>query len=72
MYPRGRNATGAPPAKNRTITDYRRATVVEALLGYIYLNHKHEGLTELLSVGLRSMDEGDAEEAGKLYFSKRQ
>ena len=29
----------------------------EALIGYLYLNHEYERLTELVSIGLKSMDE---------------
>ena len=66
VYRRGRNAKSVSPAKNQSITDYRRATGFEALLGYLYLNHKYERLTELVSIGLNSMEERDAEDAGKL------
>ena len=37
VYKRGRNAKSVSPAKNQSITDYRRATGFEALLGYLYL-----------------------------------
>lgn len=37
IYKRGRNAKSVSPAKNQSITDYRRATGFEALLGYLYL-----------------------------------
>ena len=36
VYKRGRNAKSVSPAKNQSITDYRRATGFEALLGYLY------------------------------------
>ncbi len=35
---RGRNAKSNTKAKNQSIIDYRRATGVEALFGYVYLN----------------------------------
>ena len=35
VYKRGRNAKSISPAKNQSITDYRRATGFEALLGYL-------------------------------------
>ena len=66
VYRRGRKTKSVSPAKNQSITDYRRATGFEALLGYLYLNHKYERLTELVSIGLNSMEERDAEDAGKL------
>ena len=36
VYKRGRNSKSVSPAKNQSITDYRRATGFEALLGYLY------------------------------------
>ncbi len=35
VYRRGRNAKSVSPAKNQSITDYRRATGFEALVGYL-------------------------------------
>ena len=40
VYKRGRNAKSVSPAKNQSITDYRRATGFEALIGYLYLQEK--------------------------------
>ena len=37
VYKRGRNSKTVTPAKNQSVTDYRRATGFEALLGYLYL-----------------------------------
>ena len=56
VYRRGRNARSVSPAKNQSITDYRRATGFEALLGYLYLNHEYERLTELVTIGLTRME----------------
>ena len=69
VYRRGRNARSVTPAKNQSITDYRRATGFEALIGYLYLEGEYERLTELVTIGLESMKtaetEGEAEDAGK-------
>ena len=62
VYRRGRNARSVSPAKNQSITDYRRATGFEALIGYLYLNREYERLTELVSIGLESMRAADGEE----------
>ena len=35
VYKRGRNAKSVSPAKNQSVTDYRRATGFEALMGYL-------------------------------------
>ena len=62
VYRRGRNARSVTPAKNQSITDYRRATGFEALIGYLYLNHEYERLTELVTIGLKSMEERNLKE----------
>ena len=56
VYRRGRNTRSVSPAKNQSITDYRRATGFEALIGYLYLCGSYERLTELVTVGLESME----------------
>ena len=49
---RGRNAKSATMAKNATVADYRMATALEALVGYIYLTNKMDILLELIKYGL--------------------
>ena len=71
VYRRGRNARSVSPAKNQSITDYRRATGFEALIGYLYLTGRYERLTELVTVGLKSMEQKEAEEDGKAFRSGR-
>ena len=61
VYRRGRNARSVSPAKNQSITDYRRATGFEALIGYLYLNREYERLTELVTIGLKSMETSEEE-----------
>ena len=56
VYKRGRNAKSVSPAKNQSITDYRRATGFEALLGYLYLKKDYKRLLELVKIGLDSLD----------------
>ena len=60
VYRRGRNARSVSPAKNQSITDYRRATGFEALIGYLYLCGSYERLTELVTVGLDSMEQRES------------
>lgn len=62
VYRRGRNARSVSPAKNQSITDYRRATGFEALVGYLYLKGDYCRLTELVTIGLQSMETREAEE----------
>jgi ribonuclease-3 family protein len=57
IYKRGRNAKSVSPAKNQSITDYRRATGFEALLGYMYLKKDWKRLIDLVKIGLDSLNE---------------
>lgn len=50
---RGKNAHFHTKAKNATVAEYRSATALEALIGYLYLSGKMERVFELLQVGLR-------------------
>lgn len=66
VYRRGRNAKSVSPAKNQSITDYRRATGFEALLGYLYLKKQYKRLMDLVKIGLDSLTQENGEEnAGK-------
>lgn len=62
VYRRGRNAKSVSPAKNQSITDYRRATGFEALVGYLYLKGDYSRLAELVTIGLKSMETREPEE----------
>ena len=55
IYKRGRNAKSVSPAKNQSITDYRRATGFEALMGYLYLKKEWKRMLELVKIGLDSL-----------------
>ncbi len=55
VYRRGRNAKSYSTAKNATIGDYRKATGMEALLGYLYLNDRLERAIELVKLGLEQL-----------------
>ena len=61
VYKRGRNAKSVSPAKNQSITDYRRATGFEALLGHLYLKKDYKRLVELVKIGLDSLDNSKTE-----------
>ena len=47
-FKRGRNAKSATVPKNADLTDYRYATGLEALFGYLYLSGESERLNELM------------------------
>ena len=52
VYHRGRNAKSYTSAKNASIIEYRKATGLEALCGYLYLRGKQERMLELIQNGL--------------------
>ncbi len=55
MYKRGRNAKSVTMPKNAKMSDYRMATGLEALCGYLYLDGQMERLFELIRNGLTKM-----------------
>ena len=56
VYKRGRNAKTVSPAKNQTLTDYRRATGFEALMGWLYLKNEWPRMLELIKIGLEHLN----------------
>lgn len=52
IYKRGRNAHPATMAKHATMTEYRRATGFEALMGWLYLTERWERMMELIKTGI--------------------
>lgn len=54
---RGRNAKSATTAKNASVGDYRKATGVEALVGYLYLCGRQERVVELMEKSVKAVDE---------------
>lgn len=55
MYKRGRNAKSFTMAKKPPMSDYRKATGFEALMGYLYLKDEFERLVELVKTGVEEM-----------------
>lgn len=49
VYKRGRNANSTAP-KNADMTEYRRATGLEALLGYLFLLDENTRISELFEI----------------------
>lgn len=47
VFHRGRNTKSQPP-KNANVSDYRIATGVEALIGYLYLKQEDSRLSQLM------------------------
>lgn len=52
VYHRGRNAKNSSSAKNASIVAYRKATGLEALIGYLYLDGRYDRIVELMKLGL--------------------
>lgn len=49
VYKRGRNMSGGNVPKSATMSEYRSATGMEVLFGYLHLQGKHERISELFS-----------------------
>ena len=56
VYHRGRNAKFYTFAKNASIADYRKATGLEALFGYLYLQGKMDRLLMLVRLAFEKMN----------------
>lgn len=52
VYKRGRNAKSYTTAKNATVGDYRKATGLEALFGFLYLTDRMDRVLELVKKGI--------------------
>lgn len=52
VFKRGRNAKSNTSAKNASITDYRKATGFEALIGYLYLMDDMDRVLYLVKEGI--------------------
>ncbi|MCM1047086.1 MAG: ribonuclease III [Clostridiales bacterium] len=55
VYHRGRNAKPHTTAKNASIRDYRMATGLEALFGYLYLHGETDRLLELVRLAFEKI-----------------
>ncbi|MCH5333205.1 MAG: Mini-ribonuclease 3 [Agathobacter sp.] len=56
IYRRGRNANSSTMAKNATVADYRKATGLEALVGYLYLTDRFERLMDLIKLAADGLE----------------
>ena len=55
VYHRGRNAKSYTSAKNASIIEYRKATGLEALCGYLYLLGEQERMLTLIRTALAKL-----------------
>ncbi|HKM21543.1 MAG TPA: ribonuclease III domain-containing protein [Lachnospiraceae bacterium] len=56
IYKRGRNAKSYTTAKNASVADYRKATGLEAVFGYLYLKGQSERVVDLVKTGLHNAE----------------
>ena len=56
VYRRGRNAQSYTHATNTSVSDYRHATGLEALFGYLYLTGRQERMRELMKRCVEILD----------------
>ena len=56
VYKRGRNAKAVTRAKNATMSEYRRATGFEALMGWLYLKDETGRMLELIHMGIEKAE----------------
>jgi len=56
VFKRGRNAKSASLPKSCTPAEYRKATGLEALMGYLFLTDQKDRINELLSYGISSVE----------------
>lgn len=52
VYKRGRNAKSYTSAKNATLSDYRKATGFEALIGFLYLTNQTDRMLYIVKKGI--------------------
>lgn len=52
---RGRNAKSVSIPKNGNVNEYRHATGLEALIGYLYIEGKVDRIKELIDAGLEKL-----------------
>ena len=57
VFKRARNHKTLSQAKNANIIDYKRATGLEAVIGYLYLTKQIDRLNELLSYSVGEYNE---------------
>ncbi|MDO7908370.1 Mini-ribonuclease 3 [Paenibacillus sp. JX-17] len=53
----GRNAKSGSVPKNANVLEYRHATALEALIGYLYCENKLERIQELITSGIEHMEQ---------------
>ena len=57
IYKRGRNGRIASMPRRATVSEYRAATGLESLMGYLYINNKLDRCIELIREGISRLDD---------------
>lgn len=53
----GRNAKSGSIPKNASVLDYRHATALESLIGFLYYSGKHDRMNMLINQGLTMLEQ---------------
>lgn len=64
IFRHARNVNFVSPPRNQSVTDYRRATGFEAVMGYLYLKKEWKRMSELVKIGLDAMASEDTDDEG--------
>ena len=56
IYKRGRNMSGGNVPKSATMAEYRTATGMEVLFGYLHLTEQHDRINELFDAAYSDKD----------------
>lgn len=56
VYKRGRNAKAGTRSRSASITEYRRATGLEAVIGYLYLKGDYDRIVDLMEFALEKTE----------------
>jgi ribonuclease-3 family protein len=63
IYKRGHNSNPYHHAKNQSLDDYLKATALETLCGYLYLQDKTDRFLELMKEGIQRTQTGEEKNA---------
>ena len=61
VYRRGRNMGHGNVPKSASVAEYRRATGMEVLFGYLHLSEQHDRIEELFRIGYINKEDRDTD-----------
>lgn len=70
IYRRGHNANPYHHAKNASLGEYKKATALEVLCGYLYLTNRTKRFLELMKIGRQQVTQQENNENGTKADSK--